>query len=147
MSPEFRALVEPLHEKFERLRDMAPYRKDDALPERGVYLFMENGKPLYAGRSNNLRRRYKNHTTGGVGQSAFGRILACEALGIKRTYKRGAKARRKDPKFVAAFRRARTRIKAMEFRAIEECDPTSQALLEIYVAATLRTPYNDFGTS
>jgi hypothetical protein len=34
----------------------------------------------------------------------------------------------------------------MEFRAVEECDQTRQALLEIYCAAALSTRYNDFGT-
>jgi hypothetical protein len=32
----------------------------------------------------------------------------------------------------------------MDLRFVEESDPTRQALLEIYVAVTLKTPFNDF---
>jgi hypothetical protein len=33
----------------------------------------------------------------------------------------------------------------MDVRYVEETDPQRQALLEIYVAVVLETPYNDFG--
>jgi hypothetical protein len=32
----------------------------------------------------------------------------------------------------------------MDLRFVEESDPTRQALLEIYAATILKTPYNDF---
>jgi hypothetical protein len=47
---------------------------------------------------------------------------------------------------MAAFKRAKTRVSAMEFRAVEEPNQNRQALLEIYCAITLETPFNDFGT-
>ncbi len=34
----------------------------------------------------------------------------------------------------------------MQVRYVEERDPLRQALLEIYVALVLKTPYNDFNT-
>jgi hypothetical protein len=34
----------------------------------------------------------------------------------------------------------------MDLRFVEKPDPLRQALLEIYVAVTLRTKYNDFNT-
>jgi hypothetical protein len=34
----------------------------------------------------------------------------------------------------------------MDIRNVDEDDPVSQALLEIYVATALGTPYNDFDT-
>jgi hypothetical protein len=34
----------------------------------------------------------------------------------------------------------------MEYRYVEEADQNSQALLEIYCAVVLQTPYNDFNT-
>jgi|SRR6267378_882522 len=147
MSPEFRMLIEPLHEKFERLRDMAPWKGTTTLPKQGVYLFSENCEHLYIGRSYNILRRYKDHTRGGPEKSAFARILACKRLSRERNYAPGAKERAKDPEFVAACRSAKERIREMEFRAVEECDQTSQALLEIYCAVTLGTCHNDFGTS
>jgi len=51
-----------------------------------------------------------------------------------------------DVVFAGAFIAAKERIRAMEYRYVEEADQNRQALLEIYCAVVLRTPYNDFGT-
>jgi len=51
-----------------------------------------------------------------------------------------------DPAFRAAFDQAKTRIREMDVRFVEVANPVRQALLEIYVAVSLRTPYNDFRT-
>ena len=51
-----------------------------------------------------------------------------------------------DAKFLKAFTQAKERIRAMEYRFVEETNQNRQALLEIYCAVVLRTPYNDFGT-
>lgn len=48
--------------------------------------------------------------------------------------------------FLDAFRSAKARIRAMDYRFVEETDQTRQALLEIYCAVVLGTPYNDFNT-
>jgi hypothetical protein len=42
--------------------------------------------------------------------------------------------------------KGKDRIRAMDFRAVEETDQTRQTLLEVYCAVVLETPYNDFGT-
>ena len=51
-----------------------------------------------------------------------------------------------NPDFVSAFSEAKTRIRNMEYRCVEEPDQNRQALLEIYCAVVLKTPYNDFKT-
>jgi hypothetical protein len=51
-----------------------------------------------------------------------------------------------DPTFAAAFIAAKERIRKMEYRYVEEAHQNRQALLEIYCAVVLETPYNDFGT-
>jgi hypothetical protein len=51
-----------------------------------------------------------------------------------------------DSKFAAAFVKAKTRIRNMQIRYVEERDSLRQALLEIYVAVVLKTPHNDFNT-
>ena len=38
------------------------------------------------------------------------------------------------------------KLRAMEYRYVEETDQSCQPLLEIYCAVVLVTPYNDFGT-
>lgn len=42
-----------------------------------------------------------------------------------------------DPLFAAAFIAAKGRIRAMEYRYVEEADQNRQALLEIYCAVVL----------
>ena len=52
----------------------------------------------------------------------------------------------KNPEFRAVFVQAKADIASMDLRFVEEEDPTRQALLEIYAAVALGTPYNDFDT-
>ena len=80
--------------------------------------------------------------------AAFAFRLAREASGnLQPSYKKGSKSRAGlmlDPAFSSAFDDAKARIRRMEIRCVEESDPIRQCLLEVYVAVTLRTPYNDF---
>ena len=80
-------------------------------------------------------------------QAAFAFRLAREATGnLKATYKtEGSRDRLiEDPEFKAAFTSAKARIRNMQLRYVEESDPLRQAVLEMYVAVALATPYNDF---
>jgi hypothetical protein len=52
----------------------------------------------------------------------------------------------RNPVFLKAFTRAKERVRRMDIRFVEENDPLRQALLEIYAAVALCTPYNDFET-
>lgn len=80
--------------------------------------------------------------------AAFAFRLAREATGqMKATYRPGEGSRNAlaiEPTFKAAFDAAKARIRAMEFRYVEEADPVRQCVLEIYCAVALATPYNDF---
>jgi hypothetical protein len=122
------------------------------MPRSGVYLFSEKGRHLYVGRSNTLRKRHGRHCRPGATykQAAFAFLLAREATGrLKASYRPGSDSRKGlmgDPIFAAAFEAAKARIRSMDYRYVEECDQNKQALLEIYCAIVLGTPYNDFGT-
>ena len=122
------------------------------MPRSGIYLFTEAGRHLYVGRSNGMRNRYGLHCRPGAThrQAHFAFLLAREATGrTKASYRAGADSRpglMLDPTFADAFVAAKERIRAMEYRYVEEADKNRQALLEIYCAVVLGTPYNDFGT-
>jgi hypothetical protein len=160
MDQKFAAFVERLHPAYLKLMSCAPvtggamptFGTGDKMVERGIYLFTENGKHLYVGRSNRLLARYKNHwgPLKTEREAAFAFRLARETTGfMKAAYKKGAGSRKElvlDPKFNAAFTSAKARIRAMEYRWVEETDPTCQCLLEVYAAVMLETPYNDFDT-
>ncbi|MBW2273683.1 MAG: hypothetical protein JRG96_10450 [Deltaproteobacteria bacterium] len=50
----------------------------------------------------------------------------------------------RDPVFGPAFSEAKARVRAMDIRYVEEKEPMRQAILEMYVALSVETPYNDF---
>jgi hypothetical protein len=153
MDHRFSTLVETLAPKLNSLQAMSPYSngvlpKD--MPESGIYLFSERRRPLYVGRSSNIRRRYGHHCRPGSphNQAVFAFLLAREKTNrTSRVYKKGEGNRSwlvQQPDFLAAFLEAKARVRAMEFRFVEQSDQTLQALLEIYAAVVLGTKYNDF---
>jgi hypothetical protein len=155
MDQKFATLVETLAPRLEQLRAMRPLRYGTlptTMPRSGIYLFTESGKHLYVGRSNRLRARYSLHCRQGSqhNQATFAFQLARGVTGrTTAAYRAGEGSRAGlmlDPAFATAFDDAKKRIRGMEYRYVEEPDQNRQALLEIYCAVVLATPYNDFGT-
>jgi len=122
------------------------------MPDKGVYLFTENGNHLYVGRSNDLRGRYGRHCLPGATyrMAAFAFKLARIETGrVEATYRpEGSRAwlMQQQP-FIDAFAVAKARIRRMEYRCVGEDHQTRQALLEIYVATVLDANHNDFKTT
>lgn len=154
MDEHFRALVEGLHTKFEQLVGMKPHAgvpPPTKMPVSGIYLFSDGDKPLYVGRSNKLRKRFFLHTREGSrhNQASFAFRLVAEVLNLppaSYTKEGSRKVVASKEEFIREFANAKKRIRAMNYRYVEETDQTRQALLEIYAAVVLKTPYNDFGT-
>ena len=150
MDERFRQHVEALHGKFEELVARSPVTlatlTKDA-EKSGIYLLSEDGKNLYIGRSRKIRSRLRMHV-GHYAGASFAVKLARLDTGRKTSYttKDSTKELMNDPKFLAAFEKARERIRQMEIRYVEESDCNRQALLEIYATLALGTPYNDFET-
>jgi hypothetical protein len=151
MNEEFRNLVDTLHGKCEALLAMHPVAARDIprdTPVGGVYLFSEDSTHLYAGRTKRpIAVRVRNHFSTAT-DCPFAWLLAREATGRKATYTRDGsrKTLLADATFKAEYERAKNRIREMSVRYVREPDPTSQALLEIYVAVATRARYNDFDT-
>jgi predicted GIY-YIG superfamily endonuclease len=153
MDTKFLALVEGLKPLLQRLLEMQPVKPDRLpalMPSAGVYLLSEGGHHLYVGRSNNIRGRIGRHSRPGATHrmAAFAFRLAREVTGnLRASYRKGKGSRAalmEEPEFSTAFTEAKARIRKMDVRFVEESNPTRQALLEIYVAVVLATPYNDF---
>lgn len=152
MNERFLALVESIEPKFNQLLAMVPVRYGalpKQLPKRAIYLFSQGDDHLYVGRTNNLRNRLRGHCMPSSGHfsAVLAFRLAREETGfLKASYKRqGSRAELSDdPVFKPVFAAARIRVSQMDLRFVEEADAVRQALLEIYVATTLRTRYNDF---
>lgn len=155
MHPRFASVIDSLHSSFERLVAMPPVTFDQlprAMAAQGVYLFSEQGRALYTGRSNRLRKRVGEHCrpSSQHNQAVFAFRLARETTGnLVAAYAPGAASRAnlpRDAAFQSAFLLAKERVRTMEFRFVEEVDQTRQALLELYCAIVLDCPYNDFNT-
>jgi len=141
-----------LEPQFRRLVNMRPVKYGSLpreMPKRGIYLFSEGPTHLYVGRTNRLRQRLQNHClqSGTHYTATFAFRMARRDTGrVRATYtKAGSReALTSDPQFASAFEVAKRRAAAMDIRYVEEPDATRQALLEIYAATVLGTPYNDF---
>jgi len=137
----------------ETLRAMSPVKSIPPASQKikGVYLFSEGGTHLYIGRSNDIRRRRKQHFALGsrINDTPFAVLLARECTGIQPAYS-GEYVRKKlsgNDIFMSAFSKAKERIARMDFRFVEENDPIRQTLLEVYCAVVFATPYNKFDVS
>ncbi|MDD4861140.1 MAG: hypothetical protein PHI33_03435 [Smithellaceae bacterium] len=152
MDEKFKTLIEGLHMKYESLIAMPPVTIDTApndCPIGGVYLFSENGKHLYAGRTKRkIKTRLKGHVSTAK-DCPFAWHLAREKTGSTRaTYKKEGSRNHllSQPRFKQAYEEAKTRIRKMDVRFVGEPDPLKQALLEIYVAVVSKAKFNDFDT-
>ena len=129
-------------------------------PGRGIYVFYENCKPLYVGRSgrkggkpDRMRERIYEHCrkSSTHNSASFAFLLAVETA---QKQKIDCKTPTRDelqntPKFIPHFVAAKKRVKGMQFRVVEVTDPIEQTVFEVYAAVMLGTTvqqggYNDF---
>lgn len=154
MNARFRELIDSLEPQFRRLVAMTPVKYASLprqIPSRGIYLFSDGQRHLYVGRTNRLRQRLQNHCqpSGTHFTATFAFRIARHKTGrVRATYSKAGsrEALTSDPEFAKAFEAAKRRVATMHIRFVDEPDPTRQALLEIYAATVLGTPYNDFET-
>lgn len=152
MKDQFRKIMDEVECKYDALMNAGVF-KYAMLPKTlagkpGVYLFLENGMPLYVGRTGDLRKRLANHRRRSHNTATFAFLLARHDTGIlEASYQfSGSRADllKNNTAFSTAFDRARKRISEMDVKVVEESDPVRQALLEIYAAFVSKAKFNDF---
>ena len=120
------------------------------LPRQGIYVLYEEGKPIYVGRSNNLKQRLRDHSN--QGNDRFSATFAFR-LAIKKyenKFQKNTKViRRQDlenePDFAIMFKEAKARVKEMGIKVVAIDDQITQTLFEVYAAMTLGTlEFNSF---
>lgn len=152
MEQTLRRLTSELPAKLRALLAATPFpiaQVPKGTPKRGIYLLSDGEDFVYVGRSNNIRERLASHRqrSGDHYTATFAFRIARKDTGhIKATYStKGSRAAlQKDPEFQAAFTQAKERVARMTVRVVGEDQPVQQALLEIFTAEHLNTPYNDF---
>jgi len=154
-----------MNERFKKLADRMPLRLQSLLeqplisiddigitqvPQKGVYVFFEDNKPIYVGRSNRLKKRIKEHSQ--ISSDHYSATLAFRIA--KQNTSTLQKKERKltnqqlmsNSDFVEKFKAAKDRIARTKARFIEIEDQIEQAMFEIYASLALKTELNDFST-
>lgn len=121
------------------------------IPEAaGVYLFSEEGAPLYLGQSRNLRRRLREHTsrTSKENQAPFAFNLARREAERRELTVSGTRQQlAADPEFKSLFTEARERAAKMDVQFIVLEDAMRRYIFEPYATQVLGTEmYNSFET-
>ncbi|KII14796.1 GIY-YIG nuclease family protein [Phaeobacter sp. S60] len=116
-----------------------------------IYIFYENSKPVYVGRTNNLEQRLRAHVTASHNSASFA---------LKRTRKRHQEISKATYKtalsrseitaheiYGATFREEINNIKGMNFRFLEIKSHIEQYLTELYVTMALGLDTDGFDNS
>ena len=120
------------------------------IPEKGIYVFYENGRPIYVGRSNRLKDRIQEHGRPGSKNNSAPFAFNIAKSKAKRLGINIDKARsklEKVPEFKEEFKKAKGRVARMHVRVLEVENQITQHVFEVYAAFHLETTkYNYFGT-
>ncbi len=111
----------------------------------GIYVLYEGNRPMYVGRSANLKERVSEHGRAGAKENA--------TLAFNLTRDSSPEFRLGtreglwfDSRFERQFKLEIERVKQMIVRVVEVTDSIEQTVFEVYAAMTLDTPYNTFDT-
>lgn len=137
---------------FDSLQKMDFVHRNDVtkkLPRKGVYVFYEDEKPIYVGRSKNIPNRILNHgrPSSGHNSATFAFLLAKEEAidrGLNVDMTRASLE--KNPAFKKIYLEQKKRVADMLIKAVEIESPEIEAIFEIYASRKLDTKYNDFNT-
>ncbi|WP_135605518.1 hypothetical protein [Methanococcoides sp. NM1] len=152
MNKEFKDRIDSLPKLQNELMNSIKRYRDDLqdIPKSGVYVFYENEKPIFVGRSDHMRKRIMTQGRQGSNHNSapFAFSLAKEAA-IEKEMDVQNKTRNElenNPEFNHLFLQAKNRVSKMAIRYISIEDPILQTLFQIYLSMELKTPYNDFKT-
>jgi hypothetical protein len=120
------------------------------IPKSGVYVFYEQGKPMFVGRSDNMKDRIltQGRQSSTHNSAPFAFSIAKE-IAIKKGFYDPSKTRaqiEKMPIFKEVFNQSKKRVAKMSIRYVSIEDPIEQTLFQVYAAMKFYTPYNDFKT-
>ena len=154
MNKEFQSHIDKLPVLLDRLVNypLMPRSKLVNIPDKGIYVFYEDGCPIYVGRTNRMRGRIMEHgrqsSNHNTAPFAFN-IAKKSATEIGTVIARSRSELEKDPVFVSLslFLEAKDKVSKMLTRVIEVDDPIIQTLFEVYASIALNTVvYNHFDT-
>ena len=141
---DFQRILDKMPGYLQELEQSKLYARNELkeLPfKRGVYVFYENGKPLYVGRSDRLKERIQEH-----GQKSSDSASTPLATGLVR--KKLGKSKKelsgRQVEKLPCYADAKASVRAMGVRAVEIRSCNEQHVFELYAHLALGTPHNDF---
>jgi len=151
MDDQFKGIIGLIPPLFERLirSSIRPWSDLGRVPQKGIYVFLENGHPIYVGRTNRMKDRIKEH---GRPSSTHNSAPFAFNLAKKVAVEKGIDLNKsrveleRDPTFAKLFSEAKERVSKMAVRVIEIEDPVVQTIFEVYASMELKTEFNDFDT-
>ena len=149
MNARFRAYIEQLPDLLNRLTSAPALTRMELQdePSQGVYVFYEDNKAIFAGRSDHLKEYLRSQGRPGSDQFtasiAFG-FAKQEAADAGYPFTTNAAALG-DSMLKAYFAKAKARMAKMLIRVVEVKDPIEQMLLVLYSSLELQTS-NQFET-
>lgn len=114
------------------------------LPNRGVYVFYECGKPMYVGRSNQIWERIRTHGRNGAthNQASFAFRLLAKEYNLDIGHSEPRNRSQIAEVYAKEFRIQKQRVRSMTIRAVTIVDDTVSYLFEAYAILALGT--NEF---
>ena len=152
MNPDFRAIIKKMEPLLETLKECpaTPWDNLRGIPEKGVYAFYEDGKPIYVGRSNGMRQRIRQHgaESSRHESATFAFKLLRKAIGEPDGHVSNQTRKELQELHSEEYAKQRRRIRNMTIRVVEIEDQQHQAIFEIYAILALGTTrYNSFHTT
>jgi hypothetical protein len=148
MNEKFKAIIDTFPALMEKINNSPNITKDDFknLPKKGIYVFYEEGFPIYVGRTNRLKNRLMEHSqqSSGHNSATFAFNLAKEkAKNTTIDLKQCRKDLERDSQFSPIYTDEKKRVSRMKIKVIEIEDPVIQTLFEVYAHLELQTQ-NEF---
>lgn len=148
--PTFESIYQQLPKLLQELVDCTLCDRNDLadVPQKGIYLFQERGRPLYVGRTNRMRERLMEHGRNSASHydASFAYRIAKEEAQKEKGF--NSKMSRKDfcskSPYKEKFSKAKARVAKMQMSYVSIEDPYVQTIFEVYAALKLDTPYNHF---
>ena len=151
MNRTFEDIISTFPERMRELTEKTPVPVSSLknIPAQGIYVFYENGKAIYVGRSRNLRQRFRQHRqqSSGHHSATFAFMIArqdAEKAGVD--VNRTRDQLQTDPRFDLLFKKAKKRVAEMHVQVLSMDDPIELTLFEVYAALDLKTEYNTWDT-
>lgn len=152
----FEQIIAEMPLLLRKLNDQPMLKKDEIrmgqalVPQKGIYVLFEHNKPIYVGRSNNIRQRMSGHSNQSSDRYSATFAFRLAIKEYERKYMKSTKGIRrqnleKDPEFVVEFIEAKFRVAEMGIKAIEIDDQITQTIFEVYASMKLGTlEFNSF---